>query len=157
MDEIHPKRYISSDNPYKIWKTKNNVYWISFHDGEGELHKFTISPELFEAFNSFELEDLSFRNESDRHHEHVVLSEKEIHQRSAMENRAFEDTAIQKIQFQDFCERIQRLPTIQKRRFLMHYFYGFTFQEIADMEGCTYQPIQRSIYVAKRKLKIFVD
>ena len=157
MDEIHPKRYISADNPYRIWKTEKGDYWVSFHDGEGQLHKFTISLELFEAFNSFELEDLSVRNESDRHHEHVVLSERELHPRKETENRAFEDMAIQQVEFQDFCESVQRLPEVQKRRFLMHYFYGFTFQEIADMEGCSYQPIQRSVYAAKKKLKIFVD
>lgn len=157
MDEIHPKRYISSENPYKIWKTINDVYWISFCDGEGKPHKFTISRELFDAFNSFELEDLSFRNESDRHYEHVVLSDSELHQRRELENRAFEEAAIVQIEFRDFCENIQNLPTVQKRRFLLHYFYGFTFQEIADMEGCTYQPVQRSIYVAKKKLRIFVD
>lgn len=35
-------------------------YYISFKDGQGALHEFEISKTLYDAFNDFELRDISY-------------------------------------------------------------------------------------------------
>lgn len=44
-------------NPYTIYE-KDGHYYVSFEDGQAVLHKLEISKNLFETFDSFELEDV---------------------------------------------------------------------------------------------------
>ena len=48
---------------------------------------------------------------------------------------------------------IQKLPEIQKRRLILYFFDGMTYERIAKLEGCTKMPVKRSIDVALEKLK----
>ena len=48
---------------------------------------------------------------------------------------------------------VDRLPEIQRRRFLLYYEYEFNFYQIAAMEHCTASAIQKSVAVAKKKVK----
>lgn len=45
------------------------------------------------------------------------------------------------------------LPEIQRRRFLLYYEYEFNFYQIAAMEHCTASAIQKSVAIAKEKVK----
>ena len=51
------------------------------------------------------------------------------------------------------CKAVDRLPEIQRRRFLLYYEYEFNFYQIAAMEHCTASAIQKSVAVAKKKVK----
>lgn len=74
MDEKRPKRRKDKDNPYTLSKRQDKHY-LSFRDGQGVLRELLINKELFELLNCFELDDLSFLNEVDRHYEHSELTE----------------------------------------------------------------------------------
>ena len=56
MEGNHPKRRKDKYNPYTILE-KGGDYYISFKDGQGVLHKIAISKALYDAFDSFELDD----------------------------------------------------------------------------------------------------
>lgn len=62
----HPKRRKDKYNPYSI-SEMDGTYFVSFKDGQGVVNKYEITKELYNAFNSFELEDLSYLNVWDRH------------------------------------------------------------------------------------------
>ena len=74
MDEKRPKRRKDKDNPYTLSKRQDKHY-LSFRDGQGVLRELLINKEPFELLNCFELDDLSFLNEVDRHYEHSELTE----------------------------------------------------------------------------------
>ena len=59
MEGRHPKRRKDKYNPYSICEL-NGYYYIEFKDGEKKLKKMKISKELYEAFSSFELRDISY-------------------------------------------------------------------------------------------------
>ena len=68
MDGNHPKRRKDKYNPYTIGTTEDGRHWLSFSDGQGNRHHFEISAAVFALFDSFELDDLSYLNEVDRHY-----------------------------------------------------------------------------------------
>ena len=52
---------------------------------------------------------------------------------------------------------ISELPEIQKRRLILYYFQGLTYEQIAGMEGCTFQAVAKSIATAEKRLKKFFE
>ena len=64
-----PKRRKAKDNPYTIFTVgpaSDLHYYLSFVDNRGVSICMEISRQLFEAFDQFERDDLSYRNEMDR-------------------------------------------------------------------------------------------
>ena len=53
--------------------------------------------------------------------------------------------------------RLADLPEIQRRRFLLYYEYEFNFYQIAAMEHCTASAIQKSVAIAKEKVKAEIE
>lgn len=51
---------------------------------------------------------------------------------------------------------ITQLPEKQRRRLVLYYFGEFTYEQIADMEGCKFQVIAKSIKTAEKNLKKFL-
>ena len=152
MDGYHPKRRKDKYNPYRIAK-KNGRYFLSFVDGEGVTHNREIDKPLYALFNSFELDDLSYLNEWDRHIEHSELTEASINKRAASASNSVEDTALQNIQNERLHKAMLKLPEIQRRRLALYFFSELTYQRIAEIEGCTIQAIKYSIDAAIRNLE----
>lgn len=75
MDGNHPNRKKDKLNPYTL-SVESNTYHISFIDGQGIFHKMEISKELYAAFNSFELDDISQMNVTSRHREQSELTDR---------------------------------------------------------------------------------
>ena len=62
---------------------------------------------------------------------------------------------LQSIEYAQLHRAISELPEIQKRRLILYYFQGLTYEQIAEMEGCRYQSVQESILSAIKKLRKF--
>ena len=156
-----PKRRRASDNPYEIFTVGRDTpqphYYLSFTDSCGEKHRIEISKTLFDAFDSFELDDLSFLNEMDRHYEHSELSEASLHKRVSEQGESIEDTILRQLENETLCLAIDALPEIQRRRLTLYYFGELTYEQIAEMEGCTKRAVKFSVDIAIEKLKKFFD
>ncbi len=107
--------------------------------------------------NAFELEDLSYLNEWDRHIEQSELSEETLEQRMRKSPSSVEETVYQAIQREQLYKAIDCLPKTQRRRMLLYYFYDFTYEKIAEIEGCPVMPVKRSIDRALEKIKKFLE
>ena len=160
-DKPRPKRRKAEDNPYTLSEMVDTAsmshYYISFIDGQGRNIRLEISRELFASFDRFELDDLSFLNEVDNHYEHSELTEATLNARALHKPETVEDIVSHRIQSKKLREAITHLPQTQRTRLLLYYFGGKTYQQIAEMEGCTIMPIKRSIDAALKKLKKFLD
>ena len=74
-----PKRRKSKDNPYTLLNIEESgVYRISFKDGIGVVKIVEVSKEVYEAFDSFELEDKSQMNKYERYIEQSEVIENNI-------------------------------------------------------------------------------
>lgn len=155
MDEKRPKRRKDIYNPYTLTKIKDK-HILSFRDGQGVLQEITIDRELFELLDRFELDDLSYLNEVDRHYEHSELTEISLYNRATALPESVEDAVLRNLQYEALYNAIWKLPEAQRRRLIFYYFGGLTYAQIADMEGCKYQTVQESIYAALKNLKSFL-
>lgn len=152
MDGTHPNRKKDNHNPYTL-SIENNTYYISFTDGQGIFHRQEISMEVYVAFNGFELEDISWINEVSRHLTEADPGEELLSHRIADSSEPVEDRVYQRIMYQELHKAIAQLPEIQRKRVLLYYFGGYTYEQIAQMENCTKRAVKFSIDTALKNLR----
>lgn len=90
MDGNHPNRKKDKQNPYTL-SIENGTYYIAFADGQGIYHKQEISMELYAAFDSFELEDISHMNVVSRHLTEADMGDEPLSHRIADPSEPVED------------------------------------------------------------------
>ena len=136
MDEKRPKRRKDKDNPYTLSKRQDKHY-LSFRDGQGVLRELLINKELFELLNCFELDDLSFLNEVDRHYEHSELTEATLYDRAFVLPESVEDAVLRNMRYEALHNAINKLPETQRRRLILYYFNanGVSLKEIQEWLG----------------------
>ena len=152
MDGNHPNRKKDKSNPYTL-SVENNTYYISFSDGQGIFHKMEINTDLYAAFNGFELDDISLMNEASRHLTEADVSAEPLGHRIADSSEPVEDHVYRRIMYQKLHKAIAQLPAIQRRRVLLYYFEGYTYEQIAEIEGCTHPAVIKSVAAAERNIK----
>ena len=156
MDGYHPKRRKDKYNPYTITE-RNGCNFISFQDGQGMPHEIEITRALYNLFDAFELRDLSYLNEVDRHIEQSELTEAALNQRAFSVPESTEESALYSIEYELLHRAIASLPDKQHRRLMLYYFGELTYEQIATMEGCTFQAVAKSVKAAEKAIKKFFD
>ncbi len=156
-----PKRRRAKDNPYELYTvgihTDQPRFYIAFTDCEGIHRELEIDKALFETLNRFELDDLSFLNEVDNHYEHSELTEASLNARAFCQPETVEEIALQHFQNERLHTAIAQLPEKQRTRLILYYFGELTYEQIAEMEGCTIMPVKRSIDAALKNLKKILE
>lgn len=148
-----PKRRKSKDNSYTLgYDEDKNTYTVSFITENNSYHLVSISKEVFEQLDKFELEDLSMMNEYDNHIEHSKIYEEKLYSRSANKLISIEELVEKRILYKKLYTTIDELPAIQKRRLVKYYFYHKTFEDIAKEEGCTKRAVKFSVDIAIEKI-----
>ena len=156
--ENRPKRRKHKDNPYKLsYGSNNEIYMINFVNNNVE-QKIEISKDIFEAFDTFELEDISQLHKVDKYIDDRNVDGSEFMEIVLYNNNKFtaknvEEIIEEKIRNEELYKAMSKLSVVQKRRIKMYYFEDLTLQEIADIEGCSVKNVYKSIELAKEKLK----
>ena len=117
MEGKHPKRRKDKYNPYSICERNGSCY-IEFLDGEHKKQAFEISRELYEAFDEFELRDISYLHQWDKYIEHSEIWEHALNGRAIQKPESVEDVVLEKLLVERLHRAIQKLPEIQKRRLI---------------------------------------
>ena len=129
-----PKRRRDEENPYEIYTAGINTahprYFLAFTDGGKVKRWMEIDKTLFDAFNEFELDDLSFFNEVDRHYEQSEVTEATLNRRAAKPQESVEETVSQRMEVDKLHQAIAKLPEKQRRRLVLYYFGEFTYEQI---------------------------
>ena len=158
--DSRPKRRGDKDNPYELFTTGLGTaqprYYLAFVDSTGTEQCMEIDKTLFDVFDRFELEDISFMNEVDRHYEQSEQTEQSLNRRAAQPQKSVEEVVFQQVEVETLRQAISKLPEKQRRRLVLYYSCDLTYEQIAEMERCTVMPVKRSIDVAIRKLKNFL-
>lgn len=156
MKGNHPKRRKDKYNPYNIFEL-DGKYYIEFADGQRKEQCMEIRTELYEVFDRSELDDLKYLNIIDRHIEQSEIYEITMYKRSRQSGESAENEAIRNIILNDLYTAISKLPKIQRRRLILYYFVGLTYEQIAEMEGCSFQAIAKSVTIAEKNLKKLLE
>lgn len=148
-----PKRRKAKDNPYILnYDEINNTYVVTFKNSKKEIIKISITDKIYNAFNEFELKDLSQLNKFDRHIEHSELMEETLYKRAANYQKSVEDIVENNILLEELHDIINILPEIQKRRLIKYYFEDKNYKQIAREENCSSSAVGFSIKIAKEKI-----
>lgn len=156
MEQKRPKRRKDKYNPYTICRM-NGKYYICFYNVQKEKICIEISKELYESFDSFELEDKRQLNIYDRYMEHSEVYEWTLEKYSDQIRESAENEALKDITLQELYQAIDLLPDIQRRRLIYYYFNNLTYEEIAHIEKCSFQAVMKSVKLAERKLKEYLE
>lgn len=149
------KRFSEPFHRNQIYEKDNRCY-ISFKDGQGDSREMEISRELFNEFDLFELEDISYLNKWDRHIEHSEIWDGSLNERAIYHTENVEDTVLKQEQLYEVRQAIRKLTEVQKRRLVMYFFEDMTYQEIARKEGVRTQVVAKSVKTAVGKLKKYL-
>ena len=152
MNEKHPNRKKDKHNPYTLMIVEGR-YYLSFIDGRGVMQNIEIDKVLYDLFNRFELEDISYLNRVSRHIEHSELTERSLNDRTFYKEESLEETVSRSMEYEQLHKAISKLPETQKRRLLLYFFGELTYEQIAEFEGCTKRAVKFSIDLAIEKLK----
>ena len=156
-----PKRRKDKDNPYRLFTvgaaSSEPHYFIEFKDGSGAEHCLEIEKPLFDMLDSFELEDLSYLNEVDNHYEHSELTEESLYERAFAISPPIEAIVSHKMEHEELHSAIQSLPEIQRRRLILYYFGEMTYEQIAEIEKCSYPAARRSVLSAIENLRNILE
>lgn len=159
--DLRPKRRRDKDNPYEIFtigiETAAPSYYIRFIDGSRVEHCLEITKELFDLLDSFELDDLSFLNEWDRHLEQSEQTEATLNARATHYRETVEEEVFRHIENEMLHSSIAMLPEVQRRRLILYYFGNLTYQEIADLDGCSKVAVKYTIDKAVAALKKIIE
>ena len=140
-----PKRRKDRDNPYEIFTvgidTAHPHYYLAFRDSNGIEQCMEIDKTLFDTFDCFELDDISFMNEVDRHYERSEQTEVSLNRRAVQPQASIEETVFQRVEVETLRQAIAKLPEKQRSRLVLYYFGDFTYEQVAEMEGCSIMPV----------------
>ena len=128
-------------------------YSISFKDGQGESHELEVSEQLFLEFRQMERRNRNLQQWNQRHREFNEVWDETLYRRALRVPKTLDERMIEKERNELLSKAVARLPEIQRRRFLLYYEYDFNFYQIAEMEHCTASAVQKSVSVAREKVK----
>lgn len=155
-----PKRRKDKLNPYTIYSVGINTddphYYVSFVDIDDKRINVEVSKDVFDAFEQFELEDISYSNEVTNHYEHSDLLESTLMRRSNEASISLEDAILEKMKIEELHRAIASLTIKQKRRVYFYFFEGLTLEEISKKENSSCPAIHKSIIQSFEKIKNFL-
>lgn len=159
--DSRPKRRKATDNPYELFTTGIGTaqphYYLAFTDSCGSRQFIEINETLFNAFDRFELDDISYMNKIDRHYERSEQTEISLNKRAVLPQVALEEIVFQRVEAEMLYGAIDKLSNIQRRRLSLYYFGNLTYAQIAKMEGCSIETVRKSVKAAEHNLKKWLD
>lgn len=145
MDK-HLKRNKDKYNPYTLSvDEEKEIYIVEFKDSKNVLQKIEISKEVYDAFDKFELEDISQIHKIRKHIEHNEVYEETLFKRGVSLTESVDLQVERKVLYENLKRAISELPDIQKNRLKKYYFEDKTLEEIAKEENCSKVAIKYSL------------
>lgn len=147
--------YGSKDKSYEliIENSKQGIHYYIIYLIEGRRStKIEISEAIYQEYKNSELRQKSQENIFDRHIEHLDLTEVQLQERTISSGTDLEDKVMSKLRNELLFEEISNLPDPQRTRFLLYYDMDYTYEQIAQKEGCSKMAVKYSIDAARKKI-----
>jgi len=87
------------------------------------------------------------------HREFNGVWDETLYRRALRVPKSLDERMIEKERNELFYKAVTQLSEIQRRRFLLYYEYDFNFYQVGGMEHCTASAVQKSVSVAREKVK----
>jgi RNA polymerase sigma-70 factor (ECF subfamily) len=152
------------ENPYTL-RTESGEgimhYFVSFTDGEGIHRETEVSRPVYREFERFVKVERNLRRSDERHIEQSELTDETLNRRASRPAKSAEETVFDMLRNERLRQVVAELPETQRRRFVLYHEFGFTYEQIADVEGCTKVAVKYAVDKAKaaiaKKLEDFFE
>ena len=132
-------------------------YYLSFKDGQNVRRETEVPRLIVAQFMRFKKEGRRQRRWDERHIEPSDLSDADLYRRALRKPKSLEDSSIDGQRDGELRRAILRLPEIQRRRFILYHEFGLTYEQIAGMDGCTFQAVALAVKTAGEKIKKYFE
>ena len=154
---LEETKVFDNTNPYTIRFEETDGskrYFVAFRDGQGIFRETEVSKAVYMEFCNFIKRERNLRRSDERHLEQSELTEETLCRRAIHKPKPIDEAVNDSIRIERLNRAIMELPEIQRRRFMLHFDLGLTYEQIGEMEGCTKMPIKRSIDRAIEKIRL---
>ena len=148
------------ENPYTLRKVDDEGitrYFVSFTDSEGIHRETEVLRPIYKEFERFVKVERNLTRWGERHIEKYEQTEEMLREKMTKLPKSLEDEVFDCQRNERLRQAIQQLPETQRRRFVLHHEFGLTYEQIAEMEGCSSRAIEYSVSIAREKIKKFFE
>ena len=135
------------------WNKRHWEYVVTVSPGSREARDVVVTEDIYNLLDELDKEDRRIAHQIERHNEYQELTDESLYDRSANKPKPMEETVIDKLVIEQLLSIIRTLPAVQAKRFLLRNVLGFTFPEIARMEGCSARAVKQSVDLATKKIR----
>jgi RNA polymerase sigma-70 factor (ECF subfamily) len=128
-------------------------YYVSFADGQGVHRETEVSRPVYLEFLRFIKTERNLRRWDERHTEQSELTEETLYYRALHPPKGVDETVFDSERDERLRQAVAELPEIQRRRFVLYHEFGLTYEQIAEMEGCSNVSAFRSVSRAEEKIR----
>ena len=126
------------------------MFHVTIFDTEGTPLVVEVSYEVFQVFAEYDREMERQRKADSRHRDcrswdTCLLFE--------VSTEPLEQTYERMRTLKEIRDVLEEFSPKQRRRFLLHFAYGYTYMEIAEMEGSNKSTVMRSARAALKKIR----
>ena len=143
-------------NPYTLrTETSGGItkYYVSFTDGQGAHCETEVSYAVYRELLRFCMIERNLRRWDERHIEQSEVSDEALYVRAMHKPREIDDLVFESLRNEKLRLTIQQLPKIQRRRFVLYYEFGLTYEQISAIDGCSKVAVFKSVTRAEEKIK----
>ena len=127
-------------------------YYVSFIDGQAIFFETEVSHSVYLEFLRFIKIERNLRRWDERHTDQSELTDEMLHRRALYPQTSVEEKTLDRFQNEQLRLAVLSLPEAQRRRFILHYEFDLTYEQIAKMEGCSKVAVKYTIDKAKDKI-----
>ncbi len=152
---LEETKVFDNTNPYTIRFEETDGrkrYFVAFTDGQGNFRETEVTKAVYMEFCHFIKRERNLRRSDERHLEQSELTEETLCRRAIHKPKPVDEAVNDTIRMEQLNRAIMELPEIQRRRFMLHFDLGLTYEQIGEIEGCTKMPVKRSIDRAIEKI-----
>jgi len=147
-------------NPYTVRKELVEgimYYYVCFIDGQAIHRETEVSRPVYLEFQRFVKTERNLKSWDERHREYSELTDETLHIRAFYPQKSVEEVTLDNLQDERLRLVVDGLTETQRRRFILHYEFGLTYEQISKMEDCTFQAVAKTIKAAKTTIKKFFE
>ena len=124
---------------------------VEIKNSDGKMVSVEVSEEVYAVLQEEKKEQERQRNERRRHLDSRELSDYIVSRKRIVEN--LEDYCINKEQLEEIQKIVSTCTETQQRRFYLNRICGYSYTEIARIEGCNLISVRESVLTVLKKLK----
>lgn len=126
-------------------------YYVSIKDYYGCEISMEVSAEVYQQFENERKAKERERNERRRHLDVRKLEDYNVAEKFISE--PLEETYLRRDRLRQIYSILQTCTPVQRERFYLHRICGYTYAEIAEMQGCAARRVSKSVDAVMKKIK----